>query len=268
MIKNSRTLIITLIFLLFPVFLHASAAGTAGIEVWDNHKIIQTTGQKMEYLPVIKAGKDGGIYITEDPMKIEDKKVEMKDLPAVLARLHKKFRTIVYFREGTFIEPRGKYLRHIRQILDKLELEGFAIKMGDNYLDRYGEITNFTLHIAPDKFRLGADKGGVFVYAFVPKGKKKMKIYKSGLKDPAVWKENYALDFGMMFHSNRIPSSEQKNRKIAFMPNEMKMPSVHISVVIDGKHEWMACYAMDEVPPNVQSLIEDCKMLGKMYIKK
>jgi hypothetical protein len=43
---------------------------------------------------------------------------------------------------------------------------------------------------------------------------------------------------------------------------------VYIRIVIDGKHEWRACYSIDEVPENIQSFMEDCRVIGKMYLPK
>jgi hypothetical protein len=255
------------VFLLFAAFLRADTGSSSGLELWPNEKITREAGEKTEFLPVIKAGKNGGVYITGDPMKIEDKKVEMKDLPAVLAKLRKKYNTISYFREGVYAEPRGKYLRHIHEILDKLEKAGFAIRMADNYLNQYGEVTNFVIYIGPGRFRIGADKGRLLVYAFTPKGEKKMKVYTRDVSGPEAWK-NCARNFAMIFHSNRLPAMEQHNRDIAFTADEMKMSSVHIRIVIDGKHEWRACYSIDEVPENIQSFMEDCRVIGKMYLPK
>ena len=163
----------------------------------------------MQYLPVVKAGKDNGIYVTEDPMKIEDRKITPPELPAFLARIKQKYGAVVYFRESVFTDPDKAYFSQISSILDAIAAAKIAVKMGDEYLDAYGEITNFTLHIAPDIFRFGGDKGELFVYAFIPEGQKKLAIHQAELKDPAVWKNTLAKDFGMIFHGPGVKRQKQ-----------------------------------------------------------
>ncbi len=220
---------------------------------------------KQEFFPVVKAGKDGFVYLCENPVKIDDKKTDIKDLPAALARMRQKYSTVVYFREAVLPDPGTAYMSHIRKVLDTIAAHKFMIRMGDSYLEHFGEITNFALHIAPDRLRFGADKGEVMVFAYVPEGEKEMKVYKSDLNSEADWQKTIARDFAMLYHSNRLSSTMPNEKEKAFAEDEMDKPSVHISVVINGKHQWVSRYAADTVPGNIKSFIEDCRLLGGRY---
>lgn len=220
---------------------------------------------KQEFLPVVKTGRDGFVYLCEDPMKIDDIKTDLKDLPAALARMRQKYKAVVYFREAVLPDPDPAYMAFIRKVLDSIAAHKFMIRMGDSYLSQYGEITNFTLHVAPDMFRFGADKGEVMVFAYKPEGDKDLKIYKSDLSSEADWKNTIAKDFAMLYHANRLSSTSPYEKEKAFAEGEMDKPSVHISVVINGKHQWVSRYSMNAIPGNIKSFMEDCRLLGGRY---
>lgn len=220
---------------------------------------------KQEFFPVVKAGKDGFVYLCEDPIKIDDKKTDIKDLPTALARMRQKYSTVVYFREAVLPDPDPAYMVFIRKVLDSIAAQKFMIRMGDSYLGQYGEITNFTLHIAPDMFRFGADKGEVMVFAYKPEGEKELKIFKSDLAAEADWRNTIAKDFAMLYHANRLSSTMPSDKEKAFAEGEMGKPSVHISVVINGKHQWASRYPLSAIPGNIKSFMEDCRLLGGRY---
>jgi hypothetical protein len=217
--------------------------------------------------PVIKAGKDSGIYLSADPLKLSDTKIDMADLPAELEKLRKKYGTIVYFREGAYQEPSGEFFSHVKSVLEAIIKSGLNIMLGDKYVKAFGEITNFTLHIAPDRFRFGIDKGVIFVYAFIPPGKDKWIIYKNELIERKFYEDVIARDLGMVFHSNRLGSVFPNKSEYVLEQEHMKKPSVHISVVLNGEYQWKSYYDMDEIPGNVLSFIDDCKALGRTYIE-
>lgn len=223
-------------------------------------------GENMQTLPIIKVGRNNKVFITKKPESLYVEEISLKELPKYLEKFKKEYETIVYFREGAFFEPEGEYDIHIKKVLDIIMESGISVKMGNDYLKEMGEVTDFVCHITPDKFRLGANKGETLVVAVIPEGEDKWMIFKSDLKSEKHWKENLAVDFGMIFHSNRMMSQKPNGENKAFNDKYMNKSAVHISVVINREYEWLFYYETDKMPGNVRSFVDDCAAMADLYI--
>lgn len=66
---------------------------------------------------------------------------------------------------------------------------------------------------------------------------------------------------------NRIFETEQRTPEHAFAEAAMQTDSLHFRAAYSDNRRWAAVYPWDELPANVQALLEECQQLGRQTLQ-
>ena len=185
---------------------------------------------------------------------LEGQPLDQADLEEALERLGRDGDRLGYYREAPFTDPGPE----VTLLVERLLASDVPLITSDQVPSEWGELASFTLYQAPATLRLVAEKGGRFIFAHHPAGAPRPRQLEMALPP----EERLREQLDLLVRSDRILELEPHESERAFQENEVESPSLHLRVEYMDRAPWISWYAPDDVPGNVQSLVDDCLALG------
>ena len=207
------------------------------------------TESKPKPTPVhrVKVSKTGQVYVN-------GRVVNLTDVAADLLKLKERGEGIVYYRES----PRRDPTPEATAVFEVIAATKTPIQMGDAAPLEWGNLKTFEMEIAPHRFRFAIMRDKPFLFGYVPEGADKPETFYGTLADQDRWLR--ATD--LLLSSDRVLETPVHLPDKAFTDQTVKVPSLHIRVIYDYNKGWQSWYRLEEIPPHLQSLVEDCKAMG------
>jgi hypothetical protein len=195
----------------------------------------------------VKVSRSGEVYLN-------GRAVSLTDMAAELLQLKARGEGIVYYRES----PRRDPTPEAMAVFEVIAATKVPIQLGEDALPQWGILKALEVELAPHRFRFAIMRDRPFLFGYVPEGAEERETFYGPLKDQERWLR--AAD--LLLTSDRVLETPVHLPNQAFTDKTVQVPSLHIRVVYDYNRGWQSWYRPEQIPPNLQSLLEDCEALG------
>jgi hypothetical protein len=196
----------------------------------------------------LKIMHSGEIYL-------DQKKIELAALRTALAAAKKKQRPVYLYRERT--DENTPMTTLALAMIDEI---GVEVESGLSAPAEWGELTDFQLYVMPGQFKL-AFQEGLLQVGLASNGKKTPSVHEIEPDARVIETLEYHIS------ACRIIETPEHEPDRAFDDRHRSKPSLHLLIVHNSEQTWQSFYPISEVPPNVKSLLENCKTLGLDLLK-
>jgi hypothetical protein len=124
------------------------------------------------------------------------------------------------------------------------------------------ELTMFELQVCPSELRLAVALGQTALFGYKPTPRARPRAVTLRYEGNEESFKSILESLRWLLIANNVIESPQHNASSAFDPKEMNEPSLHLHVAFADGQKWGCVYPMEELPANLQSLVEQCKYLG------
>ena len=120
----------------------------------------------------------------------------------------------------------------------------------------------FELEVCPNRFRFAARPGHPVLFGCQPGPGQPPRTLLMRYQGNEASVDSLIESLAALVRSNRILSTPPHAPEQAFTDDSIEAPSVHIRIAYAGDRRWAAMYSMEDLPANVQKLIEQSRELG------
>lgn len=130
------------------------------------------------------------------------------------------------------------------------------------------KLTWFELMICPFTFRLAVTPGYSLLFGYKDENSEQRHTTVLRYKEQKARIESILESLHWLVQVNGILSLPQNRAQDAFQAKSMNNPpSLHLRIAYSDQSSWASVYAMDQVPPQVQALLDQCDYLGRHEIE-
>lgn len=120
----------------------------------------------------------------------------------------------------------------------------------------------FELEICPGKLRLAVIPGQPVLFGYEPDSGEKGKTILVPYEANEDLVDSLIESLDALVRSNKIFGTSPNAPERAFEGNAMSTPSIHIRIAYSNSRRWASVYTLKDAPPNVRTLVQQCRQLG------
>jgi hypothetical protein len=198
---------------------------------------------------VIKVATSGEVFA-------DGREVSVEEMEQLIVAARDASGTVTYYRES----PRSEPTEAANHVFQRIMATRVPIRLGHQAPSEWGTLDWVEVQRAPQQSRFFMARGQPFLVAYSEGGPAPVTYVGGPLSEQA--EERWLGQVDLLVRSDRVMETAPHEPQLAFAPEAMQTPSLHLRVGYGDDRRWSARYRLDDVPRHLRTFEQDLSRVG------